>query len=230
MKPINLIALLSFLLVTTTSLVAQKTFSEGSVAFELSDISSDNPQVAGQLDMMKGSKMTIYIKDGKRMTSMNMMNGMMQQNMILNPKKDSMLMLMDMMGRKIKVNMPVDKPDPDKVETSIEYFEDDRKTIAGYDTYKAVLTTKTEGTEMSMVAYITEDYKFDGNMIQNMEGAQELRGMPLEYTIEQPQISMTFTANEVKTSVDSSVFEFDTSDYEVMSAEDMQNMGGGMGF
>jgi diacylglycerol kinase family enzyme len=83
---------------------------------------------------------------------------------------------------------------------------------------------------MSMVAYITEDYKFDGNMIQNMEGAQELRGMPLEYTIEQPQISMTFTANEVKTSVDSSVFEFDTSDYEVMSAEDMQNMGGGMGF
>lgn len=230
MKHMKLFALLSFLLVTT-SLVAQKTFSEGTVSFELTEIASDNPQAAGQLEMMKGSTMKIYIKDGRQMTSMNMMNGMMQQNMILNSEKDSMLMLMDMMGKKIKVNMPVENPNPDNVETSIEYFEDETKNIAGYETYKAILTTKTDGKEMSMVAYITEDYKFDGNMIQNMEGSQELRGMPLEYTIEQPEISMTFTAQELLFSVDASVFDIDTTGYEEMSPEDLQNMGdGGMGF
>lgn len=230
MKHMKLFALLSFLLVTT-SLVAQKTFSEGTVSFELTEIASDNPQAAGQLEMMKGSTMKIYIKDGRQMTSMNMMNGMMQQNMILNSEKDSMLMLMDMMGKKIKVNMPIENPNPDNVETSIEYFEDETKNIAGYETYKAILTTKTDGKEMSMVAYITEDYKFDGNMIQNMEGSQELRGMPLEYTIEQPEISMTFTAQELLFSVDASVFDIDTTGYEEMSPEDLQNMGdGGMGF
>jgi len=228
MNKINLIGLFIFFL-AATSAWGQKTFSEGTVKFEITDLSSDNPQVAGQLEMMKGSTMTIYIKDEQQMTSMNMMNGMMQQNMIMDKENNTMLMLMDMMGRKVKVKMPVDENEAENVDVDIKYFEDDTKKIAGYDTYRAVMVTKSEGQEIKLVTYITDAFEFDGQMIQSAPGSKQLRGMPLEFTVMQPEISMTFTAQEVSTSVDASVFDIDTSDYEEMDPKDLQNMGG-MGF
>ena len=228
MKNLNVLGILILSLMATT-IWGQKTFSEGSVKFEITNVSSDNPQLAGQLDMMKGSTMTIYVKDDQQMTSMNMMNGMMQQNMIVNKENNTTLMLMDMMGRKIKVEMPIEDPNPDDMDVNIEYFEDERKEIAGYDTYKAIMTTKTEGQEIKLETYITDKYEFDGKMIQNAPGSMQLRGMPLEYTINQPQLSMTFTAQEVLDQVDASVFEIDTEGYEEMDPEELKNMGG-MGF
>lgn len=228
MNKINLIGLLIFCLAATTGW-SQKTFSEGSVKFEITDLSSDNPQVAGQLEMMKGSTMTIYVKGDQQLTSMNMMNGMMQQNMIMDKENNSMLMLMDMMGRKIKVEMPVDENEAEDVDVDIEYFEDDRKEIAGYDTYRAVMNTKTDGQDVKVETYITDAFEFDGQMIQNAPGSKQLRGMPLEFTVSQPEISMTFTAQEVLMEVDDSVFDIDASEYEEMAPEDLQNMGG-MGF
>lgn len=228
MNKLKLIGLLIFCLAATTSW-GQKTFSEGSVKFEITDLSSDNPQVAGQLEMMKGSKMTIYVKGDQQLTSMNMMNGMVQQNMILDKENNNMLMLMDMMGRKIKVEMPVDENEAEDVDVDIEYFEDDRKEIAGYDTYRAVMITKTDGQEVRLETYITDEFEFDGQMIQNAPGSKQLRGMPLEFTVSQPEISMTFTAQEVLMAVDDAVFDIDPSGYEEMDPEDLQNMGG-MGF
>src|SRR6056297_567545 len=225
MKKLNVFGILIFCLMTTT-IWGQKAFSEGSVKFEITEVTSDNPQLAGQLEMMKGSTMTIFVKEDQQLTSMNMMNGMMQQKMIMDKENNSMLMLMDMMGRKIKVDMPMDDADMDDVDVNIEYFEDDRKEIAGYDTYKAVMITKAEGQEVELETYITDEFKFDGKMIQNAPGSKQLRGMPLEYTIKQPQLSMTFTAQEILTSVDDSVFDIDTEGYEEMDPEELQNMGG----
>jgi len=228
MKQLNLLGFLVIFLLGT-NLAAQKTFSEGSVEFEITDISSDNPQVAAQIDMMKGSTMITYVKGDKQLTSMNMMNGMMQQNMIMDKENNSMIMLMDAMGRKIKVDMPLDDEQAENTDVDIQYFEDDRKEIAGHDTYKAILSTKADGQETEIETYITEAYTFDGSMIRNAPGAAQLRGLPLEYTISQPQIKMTFTAQNITESVDDSVFEFNMDDYEEMSQEDLQNMGG-MGF
>jgi hypothetical protein len=213
MNKLNLIGILIFCLAATTGW-SQKTFSEGSVKFEITDLSSDNPQVAGQLEMMKGSTMTIYVKGDQQLTSMNMMNGMMQQNMIMDKENNSMLMLMDMMGRKIKVEMPVDENEAEDVDVDIEYFEDD---------------TKTDGQDVKVETYITDAFEFDGQMIRNAPGSKQLRGMPLEFTVSQPEISMTFTAQEVLMEVDDSVFDIDASGYEEMAPEDLQNMGG-MGF
>ena len=228
MNRINLIGLLIFCLAATTGW-SQKMFSEGSVQFEITDLSSDNPQVAGQLEMMKGSTMTTYVKGDQQLTSMNMMNGMIQQKMIMDKENNSMLMLMDMMGRKIKVVMPTDKDQTDETDVNIEYFEDDRKEIAGYDTYRAVMTTNTDGQQVRLETYITDAFQFDGEMIRNAPGSEQLRGMPLEFTVSQPEIKMTFTAQEVSTSVDDSIFEIDASGYEEMDPEELQNMGG-MGF
>src|SRR6056297_1945454 len=204
MNKINLIGIFIFCLIATTGW-SQKTFSEGSVQFEITDLSSDNPQVAGQLEMMKGSTMTIYVKGDQQLTSM------------------------DMMGRKIKVQMPTDENEAEDVDVDIEYFEDDRKEIAGYDTYRAVMKTNTDGQQVTLETYITDAFEFDGEMIRNAPGSKQLRGMPLEFTVSQPEISMTFTAQEVLMEIDDSVFDIDASEYEEMDPEDLQNMGG-MGF
>lgn len=209
---------------------AQKEIKEGTLTYEITDISSDNPQLAQQLAMMKGSSMTVLFADGKQLTKMNMMNGMMQQKIVMNPEEKTGEMYMDMMGQKIMVKMPMGGDEDDtNTSTDIEYFPSETKKIAGYDAYKAVITTKAEGQEMELITYITEDLAFDGEVIRNAPGADKLKGLPLEYTISQPQMSMTFTAQNISMEVDKSEFDFDKEGYREMSQEELQQMGG-MGF
>jgi hypothetical protein len=209
---------------------AQKEIKEGTLTYEITEISSDNPQLAQQLAMMKGSSMTVLFADGKQLTKMNMMNGMMQQKIVMNPEEKTGEMYMDMMGQKIMVKMPMGgEEDESGASTDIEYFPNETKKIAGYDAYKAVITTKAEGQEMELITYITEDLAFDGEVIRNAPGADKLKGLPLEYTVSQPQMSMTFTAQNISMEVDKSEFDFDKAGYREMSQEELQQMGG-MGF
>jgi len=70
------------------------------------------------------------------------------------------------------------------------------------------------------------------SLMQGVE-ASKLNGTPLEYSLSGSQqgisFSMTFTATDIKTSVDQSVFQIDTEGYKEVTLEQMQSMGG-MGF
>ena len=222
-----------FLAFSLNAVSAQDALTKGTIKYEITDASSDNPQVQSQLGMLEGSSLTVFIMEEAQLTKMNMMNGMVQQRILMNKDSESMEMYMDAMGRKIMTKMDVsesDKPEETSI-TNIEYFPDDRKEIAGYNAYKAVITNKVGEQTMEMTTYITEDLKFDANIIRNIDGTDQLKGLPLEYTINVPQMSMTYTAKEVSKEVDSSEFDFDKTGYEEMSPEQMQQMGGmGGGF
>lgn len=228
----NLRLLLILLLsVSASSLVAQEELKEATLTYEITDISSDDPNVNQQLAMMKGSTMSILLMEGQQLTEMSMMNDMIKQKMLMDVETGNMDMYMDAMGQKFKVNVPSKNKVDAEVEPNIEYFKDDRKQIAGYDAYKAIISTQQEdGQSMKLTTYITEDLKFAGDIIRNMPGTNKLQGMPLEYTVNQPQMSMTFTATNVSKEVDASAFEFDKSGYKEMTQEQLEQMGGGMGF
>lgn len=131
----NLRLLLVLLLgVSFTTLSAQKTLTEGTIVFEITDISSDDPAISQQMAMMKGSTMSILLSGDQQMTEMSMMNGMIKQKMLIDMESGNTDMFMDAMGQKMKVNIPASEEETDESETEIEYFTDDRKTIAGYDT------------------------------------------------------------------------------------------------
>jgi len=224
--------LLFFLLLSlsVSTLTAQQELAKGTLTYEITDISSDDPGVSQQMEMMKGSTMRIFLTGGQQLTKMNMMDGMVQQKMLMNMETGDMEMYMDAMGQKMKVNVPSSQQEKSDAEVDVEYFPDDRKQIAGYDAYKAVIRSEAEGKSMELTAYITEDLTFSGEVLRNTPGADQLKGLPLEYSVSQPKVAMTFTATEVSPEVDESVFEFDKSGYKEMSPEQLEQMGGGMGF
>jgi hypothetical protein len=229
MRNLKLLFIL-LLSVSASSLVAQEELKEATLTYEITDISSDDPTVNQQLAMMKGSTMSILLMEGQQLTEMSMMNDMIKQKMLMDVETGNMDMYMDAMGQKFKVNIPSSKTEEAEAKPNIKYFKDDRKQIAGYDAYKAIISTEQEGQSMKLTTYITEDLKFDGNIIRNMPGTDQLKGMPLEYTVNQPQMSMTFTATKVSPEVDASAFEFDKTGYKEMTKEQLEQMGGGMGF
>ncbi len=230
------IVTLCLLALATFQVKAQKQLKSGLIKLEITDVKSDDEMVAAQLDMMKGTETIYAFTDKTSYSQSNLMGGLMQMTTITDVKTQETLLLMDMMGQKMLV--PSTKEDRDKFNPSNEtaqwdvaYDKSDTKTIAGYDCYKANITMK--GMDGGFKMYITEDILASTDMIQGME-SMNLDGFPLEYIMEMPQMSFTYTAVEVTDKVDASLFEVDKSGYKEMTYEEfmkqMGGMAGGLGF
>lgn len=226
---------LFLLLVPFAAITAQKTLDKGYVKMEITEATSDDPQTAMGLEMMKGSITEIFFVEGKYKTTMNMMGGMVKMNNIVNVKENKMDMLFDAMGNKMWVDTDLEeakknRPDnQDMKDLKVEYDKSQTKSILGYNAYKATIAMPNGGT---VEGWITEDIKTDANIIQGMEDLK-LKGFPLEFSIVAPSMKMTFAATDIKNTVDESVFELNTEGYKKMTmAEFQQSMGGmgGMGF
>lgn len=146
-------------------------------------------------------------------------------------------MLFDMMGNKTWIESKLDDAQtPQQKEiaskSKIEYDKSNTKDILGYKCYKMTVTNpEMEG--MTVTAYVTEDIKTKANLIQGFQSL-EFSGYTMEFTVGNPQFSMTYTAVEIKDSVDDSKFAYDTKGYKKMTMEEFQKsmagMGGGFGF
>lgn len=238
MKRFSLLFLaLSFFL--TSVMTAQTELKEGFVKFEVTDVVSDNEQMAAQLGMMKGTTNEVYFNSEKSLSKMNMMGGMMKMTMLANLTENTSMMLFDAMGQKYMIPMSAEEKQMNKEKTEeamgdmqFVYDREDKKTIAGYECYKMTIKSEKMG-EMEMSAYITPDIKAGAEILQGIE-ASKMEGFPLEYIVSQGgQFSMVFTALEVNNELDPSVFDVNTKGFKEMTMEEFQNaMGqmGGMGF
>lgn len=238
MKRFSLL-LLAFTFIATTAVTAQKEMKEGYIKFEVTDVRSDNEQMAAQLGMMKGTTNEVFFTKEKSLTKMNMMGGMMKMTMLANLTDNTSTMLFDAMGQKYMIPMSAEEKEMNKEKTNeamgdVEFIYDreDKKTIAGYECYK--MTIKSPNMEdFEMSAYITPEIKAGAEVLQGID-ASKLEGFPLEYIVSQGgQFSMVFTALKVNNEVDPTVFDVNTKGFKEMTMEEFQNaMGqmGGMGF
>ncbi len=218
---------------------AQKVLTEGYLKMEITDVASDDEQVAAMLQMMKGSQTEIHFKDGKNLSSMNMMGGMVQMKTLYDNKTEKMNMLMDMMGQKMNIESTKKEMEALNEEQAeqfedfeVQYDDNDTKEILGYKCVKAtIVDTKSKDAAFSM--YVSKDVKADSKMLQGMQYF-EIDGFPLELVVKQPQMTMTMTAVALEDKIDESVFQLDASGYTKMTFEEfmekMGSMGGGMGF
>lgn len=214
---------------------AQTVLDKGTVKMEITAVSAEDPQMAMGLEMMKGSQTELYFKADQHATYMNMMGGMMEMKVFVESAQNQMNMLFDMMGQKMWIESKLDESQtPQQKEISskskIEYNKDDTKEILGYKCYKMTVTNpEMEGT--TLTGYVTEQIKTKANLVQGFQTLQ-FNGYPMEFTVGNPQFSMTMTAIEVKDTIDESKLKFDTKGYKKMTMEEFQkNMGGmGMGF
>ena len=141
-------------------------------------------------------------------------------------------MLFDAMGQKIWVESNTDEakkmqPTPDMSDYKIDYDKSDVKEIKGYKAYKAIITVPGQ-EDMKIIGYITEEIKTNAKIIQGMEDLK-LDGFPLEFSMKNPQMTMTFSTTNVEEKVDANKFKVSTDGYKKMTMEEFQQQMGGMG-
>ncbi len=228
----NILATICLLTFTGFSTI-QAQLSEGTMTLEITDVTSDNPQVAAMSDMMKGNQTVVYFKDGTSLTKMNMMDGMIKIDVRVDSEENTD-MLMEMMGNKMWVAATKAENDRMKAENDnpleemeISYDEGDTKEIAGYDCYKMIVTFP-DADNASLEAYITEGLKINAPVIQGVE-LEGFKGFPLEYTFNNGMMNITVTTASLETTVDASVFDLNTSGFQKMTMQELMDMMGGMG-
>lgn len=227
-KTLLSLAVICFL---ATSVFAQKKIKgEGFVKYEITDVQSDDA-MAG---MMKGSTMEMYITKKNQRTTINMMGGMMVMDMIMIGDEDP-VMLMDMMGNKIKMAEPEEDAKAE-AETTVEasgmtYKQNKKKTkeIAGYKCFQVIGKDKS-GQEMTF--YVTDKISLtpEGSGMTGAIEYDKIGGFPLEFTVGMGKESMTFTAKKVSGDISKDAFEYSEEGYEEMSPEELGSMGQGLGF
>ena len=224
---------LFLLLVPFVAVTAQKKLDKGYVKMEITEATSDDPQMAMGLEMMKGSVTEIHFMDGKYKTVMNMMGGMVKMENLVEPETKKMDMLMDAMGNKMWVETNLDEAKQNKAggqdmqDFKVEYDDTKRREILGYDSYMTTITIPSQ-PGMVVEGWITEEIVTDANIIQGMQDLK-LKGFPLEFSIKNPQMTLTFAATDIKDSVDENVFILKTDGYKKMTMKEFTESMGGMG-
>ena len=210
--------------VSTVTLSAQKKISNGKVVYEVTDISSDMPEA----QMVKGSELVYFFIGDDQKIDMSMMGGMMRVQSMFQAKNDTPVVLMDMMGKKVQLDLSEEEAkmtQPDMGDIDITYLKSERKEIAGYKCSKAKIDA---GEGVTFEVYLTDRINPEASYFQEL--FKGIQGFPLQFYVEMEGVGLTLTAKSVDGRVDADAFEVPAG-YEKMTAEEFgKSMGGGMGF
>jgi GLPGLI family protein len=204
-----------------TALFAQ--MDEGHILYDLKMESSD-PEVEAQLSMVAGSTMEIFFKEENVRLEMSI--GTFQKTTtITNMEEGKTVSLIDgMMGKYatvIEIKEDEAEVTEEEGEIEIELVEGETKEVAGYTCKKAIIIDE-DGNES--VFWYTEEIKTlknGGAMINN-----QIPGMPLEFSVVNPQITMVMTAREVNNKLKKSKQLFSTDipeGYDVKELDELQD-------
>lgn len=227
----NLLAII-LLIAFVINTDAQKVLEKGTIKMEITDVKTDDEQMAMMIGMLKGSEMNLHFNGSKSVTQMSMMGGMVNNITHTDLKNNTYDMFMDMMGQKFWVSDKLDAMKNSEnaakaKQAKITYDKNDKKTILGYDCYAMAITMP--GSDKAVAkGYITEAIKSKANMIQGME-ALEFAGFPLEFTVDATVMQLTMTTKEIMDTVDETKLAINGEGYKKMTMEEFTKQMGGMG-
>ena len=198
--------------------IAQKKIRKGIVKYVIHDIYTETPEV----ELMKGSTLTLYFTDEQQKIELNLMDGALRTQTIMNIKTGKSIMLADVMGQKIKVIQDNEEFIPKGAALHAMYDKNTTKKIEGYKCHKVIL--KGDNGE-KITAFITNKIKpkadYFNTLFMNMEG------FPLEYSISNEEVIINFIATEVSHKIDDTVF-YILGDYIELTVEEFDQFMGGM--
>ena len=204
--------LISFLLMIHLS-HAQQALTAGKIEMKVTKV--ENAGLKGS--MIKGSTQTVYFNSNHDRLSIYTMKGMVKMDIINDKISNETLMLTGgmMLGKKkIKVESKEKKPR----KYNITYDQNDTQTILGYTCTKAVL----ENDQLKMEAYFTE--QIDVAQTPLRQQFSGLYGFPLQYTIIDDGVRITYTAQNIETNLNLADFDLPTEGYEEMTEEEARKM------
>lgn len=180
--------LLGLTLVTTAQI------TEGKIAYEIK-MSSNNPEIEMQLAMMQGSKLEMVFSEEKSKQQVSM-GGFMTTTTISDSKTGETITLMDGMMGKIAMRMNAnDAADEENEVGEFEFeFVNETRQILDYTCHKAIMVDEAGNESIFWYSKEIQAPKTESQYIQ-----KEIPGMPLEFTMVSPEVTMTFTATELST-------------------------------
>lgn len=225
MKTIKFIALAFVMIATIASVSAQKGKGfAGTITYE---ITYDTPGLDASMKAQMPSEMTLYLKGNKM--AQETKSAMFSQCVIVDSDSKTSIMLMDIPAMNKQVAMKISKEDMDKQlneqpKVKVDLI-DETKKIAGYNCKKAEVTS---GDNTITIYYTTE---IGGDNMNWATQFKDIKGLLMEYSITENSqgmdITMKFTAKEVKEGkVKDSKFSI-PSGYQELTKEEAKKMFGG---
>ena len=217
------------LLVLMLTLFAGNTYA-GDKDFQgiiIYNISYENSDIDPQMMAMMPKTMKMKIKGDKSRTEISM--GMGSTSVIFNGTAKEGFTLMDMMGQKLAFTMTSDDIEKELSEGPDMEIDvtGETKEIAGIVCKKVIVKIHEEGEkEMKYIVFFTEELG-SGMLNYNNPMFKDIDGVMLEYSMNENNMSMTFTAISVdKKKISDDEFDM-PDDYKVMTKSEFENMFGG---
>ncbi|MES2779416.1 MAG: hypothetical protein V4651_05905 [Bacteroidota bacterium] len=213
----------------TTVLFAQEKITEGKIMFGIS-----YPELSGEmkdLESMLPKELTVYVKNEQSRTEMpsSVMGKLIT---ISNNKTEELLMMMELMGKKVAIKqtgeqLKKQEQDAEKEGTLPQVTVikmDGTKVIAGYTCMKAIIEVKENGEIFRSECFYTD--KLPKMKDQNDKFFKELDGFIMEYSQKQSGVLMKVTAKAViKEKLADAMFGISPG-YELITQEELERMVG----
>lgn len=229
MKKNTLLVAILFIIASLTGF-AQKPFI-GTISYAI-DCSSEeemDPQI--KMQMPTG---LLIATDGNK-TRIEQTSPMYSMSNIEDKKAGNGLILLDMMGQKIKIKLEKKDLDEqrakileqtkDQKQPVINYIEES-KTIAGIKCKKAEFVDKDGNTNEF---YYTNDFKVDNTIDETFTSllTTKINGIPMEWSNTINGITIKYTVKEITTKKPKGNLFYGDDDYNEISMEEFQQMLGG---
>lgn len=203
---------------TINALQAQKKIKEGVVRYVIDEIYTKTPDV----DLMKGSTLSLYFSSEKQKIELDLMDGALKTQTIMDIATGETIMLADIMAQKIKVNQGKEELPEKDDNIEIIYDKNSSKKIVGYDCIKAIVRTE-EGDKLT--AFVTNRIKPKSNYFDHL--FMGIEGFPLQFSISNEDIIIQFIADEVTNKIDDTAF-FIYGNYLELTSEEFDTLMGGL--
>lgn len=195
---------------------------EGHFIYDIKMESSD-PQIEAQLSMLAGSTLEIMFK-GKQSKQIMSMGSLMTTTTITDSESKEGLMMMNGMMGKFAARMDLDsEPDEDDVDMDVELI-DETKDILGYTCHKAIII---DGDGNETTFWYSKEFSSPETESQYIK--KVIPGMPLAFSVETPQMNMSFEAKEINKKIKKAKKEFNMDIPEGYEEKDIEELQGAMG-
>lgn len=195
-------------------------YSKGMIRMEVAGMKMNGEDAPPEMASMLGNMQVIVYSNG--IIQKNVMSMMMMKNStILDSKKDSVFLYMDMMGKKYLIADQMNKANKDAIKDSpeqaisVKEFPEDTKEILGHvckrvDLKMMVPSMGPEGgsnsaNEITIKTYVTKDLNFDPSFISQNNRTIKLDGTPLEFSMLMGtgsfQLELQMVAKELKAEI-----------------------------
>ncbi len=213
-KAFSIIAVALAMLFVNTNATAQKKLTEATISYDIViNTNNTTPQVA---DLLDGAVSVIYLKGTSSRSEM--ISSLGTQSTIIDGKTGNVTILKDYGEQKYMIKMtPAEwKASNKKYEGSTFTYEEDYKTIAGYNCQKAIGKLADGST---FTVYFTKDLVPVNKDFQYLN--KNLPGLAMQYEAVMGNQKVTYTVSSINFNlVPAAKFDLPKAGYRVMNYEE----------